>query len=340
MPIHVPDLDDRSYDDLVREGVALIPRHSATWTDHNASDPGIMLIELLAYTAEQLIFRLDRIGRPTKARFLSLLTAEPLSPEWMQRPMAELDAALQRAVAALRSARAAVSVADHEDLALRASSAGRDRLDRVRAFAELDLERGDEDRDIAAPGHTSVVLVPARGVAGDDLAELVRSVQQELEEHRLLAARVHVVLPQVVQIRIAARVWARPGVDLEAGRSRLGAAIQAHFSMHAGWPFGRPFYLSEVYEQLERVDGVDHVDAVRVTHVSVGPRADDEATLGVQIGFRSTVGADTRLGAAPAEGRERYLRDSAGQLFGIALRPYELLDVTLQEVELRGEDRS
>src|SRR5262245_61715885 len=110
MPVAIPKLDDRSYDDLVREGIELIPRHSSAWTDHNASDPGIMLVELLAYTAEQLIFRLDRIGRPIKARFLCLLTGEPeATRRWAERPMSELDAALRQAVAALRSARGAVN---------------------------------------------------------------------------------------------------------------------------------------------------------------------------------------------------------------------------------------
>ncbi|HTO49826.1 MAG TPA: hypothetical protein VML91_19490 [Burkholderiales bacterium] len=32
------------------------------WTDHNASDPGITLLELLAWLADLAIFRADRIG--------------------------------------------------------------------------------------------------------------------------------------------------------------------------------------------------------------------------------------------------------------------------------------
>ena len=44
-----PILDDRSYDDLRRELIERIPVYAPEWTDHNESDPGITLVELLAY---------------------------------------------------------------------------------------------------------------------------------------------------------------------------------------------------------------------------------------------------------------------------------------------------
>ena len=38
------------------------------WTDRNASDPGIMLLELLAWVAESAIFRVNRIGEREAAQ--------------------------------------------------------------------------------------------------------------------------------------------------------------------------------------------------------------------------------------------------------------------------------
>jgi len=49
MPLTLPVLDDRSFDDLVAEARALIPALAPEWTNHNPSDPGITLIELFAW---------------------------------------------------------------------------------------------------------------------------------------------------------------------------------------------------------------------------------------------------------------------------------------------------
>jgi hypothetical protein len=73
MPIPLPNLDDRTYADLVLEARALIPRYAPQWTDHNPSDPGITLIELFAWLTEIIIFRLNRIPETSEARFVELL---------------------------------------------------------------------------------------------------------------------------------------------------------------------------------------------------------------------------------------------------------------------------
>lgn len=73
MPIPLPNLDDRRYSDLVEEMQTLLPRYAREWTDHNVSDPGIMLIELFAWLTEALIYRLNRIPEASVARMLDLL---------------------------------------------------------------------------------------------------------------------------------------------------------------------------------------------------------------------------------------------------------------------------
>jgi hypothetical protein len=78
MPLQVPDLDDRTYPDLVAEGIRLIPRYAPVWTNHNASDPGITLLELFAFLTEGLIYELNRVSDANKAKFLKLLTGTTL----------------------------------------------------------------------------------------------------------------------------------------------------------------------------------------------------------------------------------------------------------------------
>lgn len=81
MTLPVPNLDDRRWSDLVDEGRALIPAYSPDWTDHNLHDPGITFIELLAWVAEQDIFRLNRIGDEHRRRFLALADERQRSPQ-------------------------------------------------------------------------------------------------------------------------------------------------------------------------------------------------------------------------------------------------------------------
>src|ERR671930_579884 len=76
MPLPNPILDDRSYQQLRDELVRRIPVYSPEWTDHNASDPGITLIELFAFLGENLLFRFNQIPESTKLQFLRLLDVQ------------------------------------------------------------------------------------------------------------------------------------------------------------------------------------------------------------------------------------------------------------------------
>ncbi len=80
MPILLPNLDDRRWTDLVNEGRALIPLFAPEWTDQNAHDPGITLIELLAWFAEMDIFQLNRVSDQAKLKFLTLVGIHPEPP--------------------------------------------------------------------------------------------------------------------------------------------------------------------------------------------------------------------------------------------------------------------
>jgi hypothetical protein len=77
-----PTLDDRSWDDLVRQARELIPRYAPGWTDHNPSDIGITLIELFAFLVEGLTYRLNQVPERNYVAFLNLLgiTRDPATP--------------------------------------------------------------------------------------------------------------------------------------------------------------------------------------------------------------------------------------------------------------------
>lgn len=73
----LPNLDDRTFEQLVREARDLIPRILPAWTDQNAHDPGITLLEMLAWHIEMQQFQLDRLTIQHERKFLKLLGEAP-----------------------------------------------------------------------------------------------------------------------------------------------------------------------------------------------------------------------------------------------------------------------
>lgn len=80
MSLPLPQLDDRRWADLVEEGRSLIPLHAPEWTDHNVHDPGITLIELLAWVAEMDVYQANRIPAERARKFLALAGVTPHPP--------------------------------------------------------------------------------------------------------------------------------------------------------------------------------------------------------------------------------------------------------------------
>jgi hypothetical protein len=79
MPLQVPSLDDRRYQQLVEESLARIPTHTPEWTNFNASDPGVTLIQVFAFLTESLLYRANQIPERNRLKFLQLLGL-PLQP--------------------------------------------------------------------------------------------------------------------------------------------------------------------------------------------------------------------------------------------------------------------
>jgi Baseplate J-like protein len=92
VPLPSPILDDRSYQQLRDELIRRIPVYAPEWTDRNASDPGVTLIELFAFLGENLLFRFNQIPDATKLAFLNLLHI-PLRPAVPARAMVTLKSA-------------------------------------------------------------------------------------------------------------------------------------------------------------------------------------------------------------------------------------------------------
>ena len=77
MPLPLPVLDDRTFDQLVDEARARIPRFTPEWTNFNDSDPGMTLVKLHAWLAETILYRLNKLPDLNYIKFLELLNVQP-----------------------------------------------------------------------------------------------------------------------------------------------------------------------------------------------------------------------------------------------------------------------
>src|ERR1700730_16742004 len=79
MPLAPPVIDDRRYQQLVDETLARVPVHTPEWTNFNQSDPGVTLVQLFAFLAENILYRANLIPERNRVKFLQLLRV-PLRP--------------------------------------------------------------------------------------------------------------------------------------------------------------------------------------------------------------------------------------------------------------------
>ncbi|RKH46957.1 baseplate J/gp47 family protein [Corallococcus sicarius] len=89
MPLTLPPIDDRKYQQLLDEALARIPLHNPEWTNFNKSDPGVTLLELFAFLTESLLYRANQIPERNRKKFLQLLGV-PLQPASSARGMVVL----------------------------------------------------------------------------------------------------------------------------------------------------------------------------------------------------------------------------------------------------------
>lgn len=89
MPIEIPDIDDRDYQQILNETLARIRVHNPEWNNYNDSDPGITLLQLFAFMGENLLYRANRIPERNRLKFLSLLGI-PLQPAEAARGLVTL----------------------------------------------------------------------------------------------------------------------------------------------------------------------------------------------------------------------------------------------------------
>jgi hypothetical protein len=257
MPIPLPNLDDLRFEDLLEEARRMIPGLAPEWTNHNPSDAGITLIELFAWLTEMLLYRINRIPDSQTIKFLKLING----PEWSSK--GDVPGEIRDSVVRLNRRYRAVTCEDYEVLSKETSG----EIGRIKCIPDRYLGSSIEsERKIHRPGHVSIIVIPkSESSAPQPTGALRQEVREYLEPRRILTTRNHVVGPVYAPFgleMILARRADKPAKDLH---EEIIALLVDRFHPltggqdGTGWPFGHDIYISELYELLENIDGVDYI---------------------------------------------------------------------------------
>lgn len=172
-----------------------------------------------------------------------------------------LEEAIQRARKELKEVTRAVTSEDYEYLALNTPG-----LQIARAKA---LPRYHPSKDREVPGIVSIIVVPESPSNNPIPSQnFLKAVYKHLDEHRLLTTELFVLVPVYVEISVKVEVVVKPKSlpaqvkkDIENKLQKFLHPISGGFD-GKGWPFGRSVYISEIYELIDGVEGVDYVKSV------------------------------------------------------------------------------
>jgi hypothetical protein len=301
MPIQLPDLAGRTFDDLMKEMVASIPKFTREWTNLNPSDPGIAVLELLVWIAETLMYRADRVPEKSYMNFLRLISGPGEGQDDVYDPTDKAHIRMLKYVSALERG----GTRDLQTMKAEAQRFlnSRYRLVTVEDFRALTAEADSEIARVEVfPLQTGVhvVIVPREKTIYSDpqrAAALLKKTRDYLEPRRLVASAFDVSLAELVPIRLSlvvvcksyakSRVFggsvAFTPLDKISADTVEGSIAGAFFTYldslrggpeGTGWQYGRNLMVYELFNIVESVEGVKYVR--KITDRSGEPFAEIE----------------------------------------------------------------
>ena len=87
--LNARNLDDQTYEQIVRTAEGRLPWLCPAWTDHNAHDPGITILELMAWYKEMQQYHMNQFTDELRCKLLKLvgISRRPAAPAaWARVP--------------------------------------------------------------------------------------------------------------------------------------------------------------------------------------------------------------------------------------------------------------
>lgn len=123
------------------------------------------------------------------------------------------------------------------------------------------------------PGTVTVVVVPCvrKGTVTPVPGEgFLQTVLRHLNMHRLVTTDLYVIGPEYIKVSVSCKVRIKKKSSPSEVKKRIDNVLESFLDPlrggvdKKGWPFGRPVYLSEIYQIIDKVEGVDYATGVTI----------------------------------------------------------------------------
>lgn len=312
MPIHLPNLDTKTFDEISNEMLASIPKYTDRWTNYNPSDPGITILELLSWIAETTLYRINRIPDESYVNFLRLAAGASGTDEVTQLlDLPGLDRSHRRILKFLQGIEEGnkKSTADIRAAVLQFLKS------RYRAVTEddirtLTIEATDHDSEkvkravvFSEDNAVHIVIVPEKWDDYEKRAEayrqesyhtLIACVERYLSPRMLIGTVIKVKQPIFTDITLDIKVMCQHFAIVKKVEDSIRTRIKEHLDVFSGgdekkgWPYKRPLTIYEIAQIIEETDGVKQAESIIID-------GDRELKIKTTVGFHNLTAVNIRV---------------------------------------------
>lgn len=284
MPIPQPDLYIKKYKDISDEMLTSIPKYTERWTNHNPSDPGIVILEMLAWISDTILYRIDKAPEEMYLSFLRLIAGSAGFEDvdsLLNKP--DIDCHYKKILTLLKKLEeelengSKISIEETKPAVLTFLSS------RFRAVTEEDFKMlAIEATDDSSPkvkraivstkrNKVEVIIVPENWhellKAENDVSyeKLSKKVSDYLDPRRLIGTVVDVKVPVFTDVIIDASIDISPKLNNDKVKKKIKEEICNFLDPFVGgdqgngWPYGRLLTIYEIAQIIENTEGVEKI---------------------------------------------------------------------------------
>ncbi len=285
MTLKFPDLAARTYEDILDEMVSSIPRYSEKWTNFNPADPGITILEILAWIFDTNLYMINRMPEESYINFMRLIAGargeevnlllEKLRKDKnSDRDHLELLSFLKEIEEKKNNGQTINDIHRMKAAALRFLNSDY-RAVTEENFAALAIEatirRGEKEPGVkraivkgSPDGKVEIIVISDRQEKYEELKKIVKDY---LEPRRLICTKIIVKEPVYSLLNIQIDVTLLPQA-VSSSKEMIKKNIMDFLDPvtggddKKGWPYGRSVSIYELFDIIEETQGVDHADNV------------------------------------------------------------------------------
>ena len=299
MPIQIPNLDDRNYEQLLRETESLIARYFPDYSDIGPVDPAVAINELFCYFFDMVSYQINRVTPDTRRNFASLLGI----PQVYGSTPEEL---ISQALSKISRVNRAITAGDIETLVIQASKT-------------ICSKEGEVQRTRVVPGadRTRVYVLQAgalRTLTKAQRTELEKDLQRIYDYLRVCGpVGSHFSIEQTPFLNVSIMTEVVKRRDSTMSNDALAKTIEDKIKLFydplkggakgEGFEYDRPLTRGDVYELIEGTRGVDHV---RSLYIKESSRSEYNMTNPLDL-LSPPRGGIIRLRQTTSKGEEKWL---------------------------------